>query len=77
MADFKEYRPKADAGENLSVTVMIPDTATGGKQLQISSWPYTPKSADEDAALDTHPLLTNQPAPSTASSTAGAKKGDS
>jgi len=75
MADFKEYRPKADAGENLTVTVMIPDTATGGKQLNISSWPYAPKNADEDAALDTHPLLTNQPAPTP--SGASTKKGDS
>ena len=70
MADFKEYRPKADAGENLSIDVMLPNTATGGDRLSVSSFPYTPKNAVEDAALDAHPLVTNQPAPSS-------KKGDS
>ena len=63
----QSFRPKADAGENVSVDIVLPNTAEGGEVLSISSWPYEPKSGQEAAALAAHPLLTDAPAP---------KKGD-
>lgn len=65
---YKPYRPKADAGENLSIDINLPNTETGGDTLSISDWPYTPKNDAEDQALANHPLLTDRPEP---------KKGDS
>lgn len=57
----KKYRPKSEAGENFTLDVMLPNTETGGDRLSVSSWPYEPKTALEEAALASHPLLTDQP----------------
>jgi hypothetical protein len=57
---MKKYRPADDAGENLSVDIMLPNTETGGDMLSVSSWPYEPKNDEEDAALANHPLLTSE-----------------
>jgi hypothetical protein len=59
----KSYRPKADAGENLSVDINIPDTATGGRTLSISSWPYETSDPAEQEVLEAHPFLTDRPEP--------------
>jgi hypothetical protein len=57
----QQFRPKADAGEKLSVDIALPNTAEGGEVLSVSSWPYEPKSAQEAAAISAHPLLTDAP----------------
>jgi hypothetical protein len=59
----QQFRPKADAGENVSVDIALPNTGKGTEVLSVSSWPYEPKSAQEAAALSQHPLLTDAPAP--------------
>jgi hypothetical protein len=72
-----KYRPKKDS-EGLVLDVMLPNTATGGDLLTISSWPREPESVEEERLLANHPLLTNQPERSSANAGASNdKKGDS
>ena len=57
----KVYRPKANA-EGLSLTAQVGGDVDG-RALDVTSWPHETEDAREQAILDAHPLVTDQPAP--------------
>ena len=53
----KSYSPVENAGDNLAVDFVVPNTKTGGDMVSVNSFPYVTDDAQEQAVLDNHPLL--------------------